>query len=96
MEQSQVFAFKLGNYPNPFAATTRIQYTVPVDAKVFIKVFDGMGREVVFIFNGESAAGTYSKEYNAAKLSSGVYYVRMIATVKGRQFMETQKLIKAD
>jgi hypothetical protein len=88
--------FTLAGYPNPFTKATTIRYTVPVDARVTIKVFDQMGREVSTVFNGQKAAGSYSVEYNTAKLRTGGYYTRMIATANGKEFIQTQKLIKAE
>jgi hypothetical protein len=88
--------FTLGSYPNPFSNITRIPYSVAIDARVSIKVFDMVGREVDIIFNGERAADSYSVEYNTAKLSPGVYYCKMIATANGQQFIQTQKLVKTD
>lgn len=94
--QLAVEKFTLASYPNPFGKATRIQYSIPVDARVNIKLYDIMGKEVGIIFNGERSSGTYNVEYNTAKLSAGVYYARMIATAKGQEFVQTQKLIKAN
>ena len=88
--------FTLAGYPNPFGRIASIRYTVPVNARVTIKVYDLMGREVGNVFSGERTAGTYSVEYNTAGLSKGVYYARMIATANGKAVIKTQKMIKAE
>jgi hypothetical protein len=88
--------FVLAAYPNPFTRTTRIQYSVPEKAMVSVKVYDLLGREVGLVFSGRREAGIYTTDYNSGKLSSGVYYCRLFATVKGREYVKTQKLIKAD
>jgi hypothetical protein len=82
--------------PNPFGASTRVQYTVPVDSRVNIRVFDVTGREVGMIYQGIRTAGTYYAEYNTQKLSQGIYYCRLTATVNGKTFEQTQKLVKAN
>ncbi len=62
------------NYPNPFNPTTMVNYQIPKDGNVTIKVFDNLGREVATLVNEYKTTGRYSVEFNASKLSSGVYY----------------------
>jgi len=88
--------FVLSTLPNPFQAVTRIQYTVPVAAHVSIKVYDLLGREVGQVMEGNREPGTYSVEYNAHKLASGVYYCRMVAVAGDKNITQTQKMIKAE
>jgi uncharacterized delta-60 repeat protein len=85
---------KLHATPNPFTQTIRIQYAIPTDARVNIKVYDALGREVGNVFNGQRSAGTYSTEYNTSKLSQGVYYCRMIVSADGKNVVQTLKLAK--
>ena len=62
-----------------------------------IKVLDLLEREVHTLFSGQRSAGTYTHEYNSAKLSSGVYYLRLIATANGKTItVQSQKLVKAE
>jgi hypothetical protein len=88
--------FTLVAVPNPVVNTTRIRYTVPVDAKVNIRVYDVLGREVGMVFNGQRSAGVYIQEYNTSKLSQGIYYCRMVATANGKEYLQRQKLVKAE
>lgn len=67
------------NYPNPFNPATNIQFGVPKNSLVTIKVYDLLGREVVVLLNEQKQAGTYQVDFNAASLSSGVYFYRMEA-----------------
>jgi len=67
------------NYPNPFNPSTRIDYNLPVDTKVSIKVYDNTGREVANIVNTSQSAGYYSVQFNSENLSNGVYYCKMVA-----------------
>jgi hypothetical protein len=93
----QSAALVLSVTPNPFAQTTRIQYTVPVEARVNIKVYDALGRDVGLIVSGQRSAGTYIQDYNASKLASGVYYLRMVATVNDKIFAaQAQKLVRME
>jgi hypothetical protein len=67
------------NYPNPFNPVTKIEYAVPNDVKVTIKVYDVVGREVNVLVNEVKTAGYYSINWNASNLSSGIYFYQMKA-----------------
>ena len=78
-------SFKLEqNYPNPFNPTTKIKYTVG-DAKfasqtnIQLKVYDVLGKEIAVLVNKEQKPGNYEISFNAASLSSGVYFYQLIA-----------------
>ncbi len=77
------------NYPNPFNPTTNIAYELPTTAKVVLKVYDVLGREVVTLINQEQAAGRYVQPFNASALSSGMYFYRLQAG----NFVETKKMM---
>jgi len=77
------------NYPNPFNPTTKIDFALPNDSKVSIKIYDMTGREVMNIMNNElKTAGYYTININPSMLSSGVYFYRMISD----KFIETKKM----
>ncbi|MBS1513513.1 MAG: T9SS type A sorting domain-containing protein [Bacteroidetes bacterium] len=66
------------NYPNPFNPSTKINFALPNDTKVVMKVYDITGREVQTIFNDElKPAGYYTVDFNGAGLSSGIYIYRI-------------------
>jgi predicted acyl esterase len=67
------------NYPNPFNPVTVINYNISASAKVTISVFDITGREVVTLVNENKDPGSYNVTFNAAGLSSGVYFYRIVA-----------------
>jgi hypothetical protein len=77
------------NYPNPFNPTTNIAYELPTTAKVVLKVYDVLGREVMTLINQEQAAGRYVQPFNASGLSSGIYFYRLQAG----NFVETKKMM---
>ena len=77
------------NYPNPFNPATTISFTLPSRSYVSLKVFDLIGREIATIFSEEMSAGTYSKRWDAEKISSGIYFYRLQAGT----FTETKKLV---
>ena len=67
------------NYPNPFNPATIINYNLPEDSDVSIKIYDALGKEIDLITNGIHQKGSYQQTWNAEGLASGVYYVKMDA-----------------
>jgi len=77
------------NYPNPFNPSTSISYQLPTNGLVTLKVFDLLGREVRILINQEKPAGTYSVDFSAADLPSGVYFYKLTAG----SFTSTKKMM---
>ncbi len=77
------------NYPNPFNPSTRISYSIPVDSKVVLKVYDLLGRERVELVNGHRSAGNHGVTFAAGNLPSGVYFYR----IQAGTFTETRKCV---
>ncbi len=67
------------NYPNPFNPTTKIEYAIPSDNLVQIKIYNILGKEVMTLLNEYKKAGTYSIDFNASSLSSGVYFYKIVS-----------------
>ncbi|MCX6170659.1 MAG: T9SS type A sorting domain-containing protein [Ignavibacteriales bacterium] len=65
------------NYPNPFNPTTRIRYLIPTGSFVQLKIFDVLGNEVASLVKAQQPAGYHEVEFNAANLSSGIYFYRL-------------------
>jgi Secretion system C-terminal sorting domain len=83
------------NYPNPFNPTTKIDYQVPVDAKVIMEIYNITGQKVFELVNQEQSAGYYTVDFGATKLSSGVYIYRLAAIdkVTGNNFSSIKKMM---
>ncbi|GEO04203.1 hypothetical protein AAE02nite_18670 [Adhaeribacter aerolatus] len=77
------------NKPNPFAASTAIDYTIPEDVLVELTLYDKLGRQVKVLVNEKKAAGNYSIVLNAAELASGVY----MYTLKAGNYVKTRRLV---
>jgi len=70
------------NYPNPFNPVTAIQFSVPKDSYVNLKIFNILGKEVATLISGDVSAGYHKVIWNGRDktgkpLSSGMYFSRM-------------------
>ena len=65
------------NYPNPFNSSTVISYSVPMEGKVTIKLYNALGELVKTITDGFFNAGTYKINLSSEDLSSGIYLYKM-------------------
>lgn len=73
-----------GNYPNPFREQTTIRYELPQTGKVRIVVYDVLGRRMATLVDERQAAGRKEITFDAARLPSGVYFVRLAANGRVR------------
>ena len=67
------------NYPNPFKDKTTIKYCIPYKTNVKLTIFNSFGAIIKKLVNEEKNAGTYEVEFNAAKLQSGNYFLKLEA-----------------
>jgi len=86
-------AFALGEvYPNPFATTATVPYSVGRATDVRLAVYDLLGREVAQLADGPHEAGPHTATLSGSTLASGVYFVRMTAD----GYAETIKVVILD
>lgn len=84
------FAFKLlQNYPNPFNSSTKIEYSTPESGIVRLKVYDLLGREITTLVDEFQNGGTYTVNFNARDLASGIYFFEL----KVGEFSEVRKMV---
>ena len=82
------------NYPNPFNPSTRISFSLAVDSKVSLKIFDILGQEVASLINQGLTQGVHTYDFNATGINSGVYFYKIEATgVNGNEFVDVKKMI---
>jgi hypothetical protein len=62
------------NYPNPFNPSTRIEFAAPYEGEITLGIYNSMGREVARLVDGRMTAGWHAVEFDAADLSSGIYF----------------------
>jgi PKD repeat protein len=67
------------NRPDPFNATTRIDFTLGIDGPVTLVVYDAMGRRVATLVDGPMEPGAHTILWDASAQPAGVYYYRLVA-----------------
>jgi hypothetical protein len=77
------------NYPNPFNPTTTIKYGLPVKSNVELNICNVLGEKITQLVYGEKEAGTYTIEFDASNLPSGIYFYQIMIG----DFKETKKMI---
>jgi len=77
------------NYPNPFNPTTTFTYGLPSTGVTKLVVTDVLGREVAVLVNEQKTAGIYTVNFDASRLSSGIYFY----TLSSGSFKETKKML---
>jgi hypothetical protein len=79
----------LQNYPNPFNPSTTIKFSIQKDNLVTLKIYNLLGQEVATLVNTELKAGLHTYNFNASRLSTGVYFY----TIKSGSFNQTKKML---
>jgi len=77
------------NYPNPFNPSTTISYNVGEPGLVQLKIYNILGVQVAKLVNEQKNSGSYTADFNAAGLSSGVYFY----SISVNNFTQTRKMI---
>ncbi len=86
--------FDMGqNYPNPGNPKCKINFEMPVNGKVTIKLYDITGSEVYTLLNETREADYYTVEFDGSNIASGVYFYRIIASGEGQSFTKTMKMV---
>jgi hypothetical protein len=88
-DEKDVFNLSLINYPNPFNPSTTIEFDLPKTSQVTLKVFNILGEEVARLVSEKLPAGSYSYEWDASNLASGIYLYRLQAG----DYVETRKMV---
>ncbi len=81
------------NYPNPSNPNSKIDFELPSDMKVNIKVYDLTGKEVAQLMDENKTAGYYTVDFNGSNIASGVYFYRITASSSTQKFSKTLKML---
>ena len=67
------------NYPNPFNPSTTIMYSVPVESRVVISIYNSIGEIVANLEKSTKSQGNYFVTWNAGNRPSGIYFYSILA-----------------
>ncbi len=85
------------NYPNPFNPATTIEFTLPKESFVTLKIYNLLGQEVATLVDEPKPMGENQVQWQAGDLPSGVYLYRLEAhssdNNKSKSYEEAKKLI---
>jgi hypothetical protein len=89
------------NYPNPFNPSTTIQYGLPKQSNVTVKIYSVLGQEVKTLVNNDQSPSYYrvvwnGTDNNGSHVSSGVYFVRITAQSSepnSKPFIQVKKML---
>ena len=83
------------NYPNPFNPSTKIDYKLSNNGLVILQVFNILGEEVTELVNEFKNEGSYSVQFNAFNIPSGLYYYRLKVQSQDTKnsFVDTKKMV---
>ncbi len=76
------------NYPDPFNPSTTIDYDLPKQSHVVLKIYDVLGREITTLVDNDVQAGYHSVRWDAGNVASGLYLYRITAG----DFLMTKKM----
>ncbi len=80
------------NYPNPFNPSTTIEFSIPEESFVEVKVYNILGKEVATLAYNTYSSGSYKVDFNGEDLSSGIYIAKINATAKDGNFNFSKSL----
>jgi len=86
------------NYPNPFNFSTTIHYQLPVRSHVTLKVYNLLGQEVRTLVDKQQSPGHYAIQWDGKDIAgrivaSGIYFCKIKAAGKGKNFVKTIKML---
>ena len=79
---------RLASYPNPLRQQGTVEYALPEETPVTLRVYDVLGRRVATLVSGTKEAGRHTVRLETGRLASGVYFGRLQAGEQTR----TQKI----
>lgn len=90
IQTSEATKFRLNqNFPNPFNASTVIEFSVPQDTYVQLSIYDITGKKIITLINKTLRSGLYRIDFNANMLTSGIYFYKLQAG----SFSQTKKML---
>ena len=82
------------NYPNPFNPSTTIQFDLKEESSVRLQVYNILGQKVTELSFGRMRAGSYNRQLDMSRYTSGIYFYRLDAVgIDGQRFLSSKKML---
>ena len=86
------------NYPNPFNPSTEIRFSLPMDARVQLTIYNVLGRKIRTLVDENRSAGSFTVRWDGAddqgrRMASGVYLYQIDANAGAASFSATRRMI---
>ena len=83
------------NYPNPFNPSTTIRYSIPIQSKVNLKIYNSLGENIAEIIDQTQNAGSYEINWSSNGVASGIYFysIKAIPADGTEYFNSVKKMI---
>ena len=95
-----IWNYQLSHSPNPFNPVTKIQYDIPDQSQITLKILDVNGRLISELENKITAGGQYQtlwngRDYNGKQVASGIYFYRLtvISSQTEKAFTQSNKML---
>ncbi|MBS1492114.1 MAG: T9SS type A sorting domain-containing protein [Bacteroidetes bacterium] len=87
--------FKLNqNYPNPFNPSTHINFSIPENGDVMLKILDISGKEIFNLIGSYLSKGEYERTFDGTNLASGIYFYKLeFKGISGKVYSDEKKLV---
>ena len=76
-------------YPSPFNPITTIEFSIPFNSFVTVKIYDIIGREVEMLVDQRLNSGIHSAVWNGSNFPSGIYFIKIV----NDRVTQTQKVL---
>jgi len=83
--QSQTGIELIQNAANPLNTTTSVDFTLPNDSRVTLKICDADNREVIVLLNDQLSAGFHTVQFYVPGITGGTYYYNLTAESDGNR-----------
>ena len=87
--------FAIRNYPNPFNNTTVIEYNLPQQSNVVLRIYNILGMQISEPVNTNQSAGDYKVNFDGTALPAVTYSYRLDAAGMKQNYTQTKMMILA-
>jgi Secretion system C-terminal sorting domain len=81
------------NYPNPSNPNSKIDFEIPFEGWVNLRIYNLLGQQVKELVNGNRNADYYTVEFDGSNFASGIYFYITSVEGSGKKFTNTMKMV---